>query len=71
MDYITVTEPGTGGDTMHVAGLVVTRKVSGYQLCVDGHGGIEDASGAPVASATVTLLATRPGKRHLQRVDPG
>ncbi|RKZ12888.1 hypothetical protein DRQ32_02740, partial [bacterium] len=59
VDYITVTEPG-GGDGMHVASLVVTRKVAGPNVNGIGTVKIEDAGGAPVANATVTMLVTGP-----------
>ncbi len=52
--YITVTEPGAGG-TMHVADIVVSRKVAGPNntgLCAVT---VVDAGGAPVASATVSV----------------
>lgn len=60
LDYVTVTEPGTGGDTMHVAALTVTRKSAGPNDSGIATVRIEDASGAAVANATVTLLATGP-----------
>ena len=60
LDYITVTEPGTGGDTMHVADLVITRKVAGPNVNGIATVTIHDANSAAVASATVTLLATGP-----------
>jgi PKD repeat protein len=59
-DYITVTEPGTGGDTMHVASLVVTRKVAGPNINGVGTVTIRDSGGAPVANATVTMVVTGP-----------
>lgn len=60
VDYITVTEPSTGGDTMHVAALVVSRKSAGPNDSGVATVTIEDVNDAPVANATVTLLATGP-----------
>ena len=59
-DFITVTEPGTGGDAAHVASIAVTRKSAGPNDSGQATVVIVDAGGAPVANATVTGLFTGP-----------
>ena len=58
--YITVSEPGTGGDALHVASIVVSRKAAGPNVSGLATVVIQDASGAPVANATVTGVFTGP-----------
>jgi PKD repeat protein len=53
--YITVTEPGTGGDTMHVASMTVGRKVAGPNNNGTCQVIVVDDGGAAVASATVIV----------------
>lgn len=53
--YITVTEPGSGGTSMHVASMSVTRIKSGpnyYGVCVVS---VLDDDGQPVSGANVTV----------------
>ncbi len=59
-DYITVTEPGTGGDTMHVDAMVVTRKNAGPNVSGLCDVTVVDAGGQPVANATVTVTHDGP-----------
>ena len=56
--YITVTEPGTGGSTMHVDSIVVSRVISGRKYYGHASVTIVDGSGAPVSGASVTGLLT-------------
>lgn len=56
--YINVTEPGTGGDTMHVGDIVVTRVQSGRKYYGRAVVSIVDDGGAAVAGATVTGVFT-------------
>ncbi len=58
MDYITVTEPGTGGDTMHVADITVYLVQSGRKYYVRSEVTVVDDGGAPVSGATVTGAVT-------------
>jgi PKD repeat protein len=60
VDYITVTEPGTGGTTMHVDAMLVSRQKSGpnyYGVCDVT---ILDDGGQPVDGATVTAAYDGP-----------
>ena len=53
--YITVTEPGSGGTTMHVSAMTVSRAKSGPNylgVCVVT---VVDDGGAPLGGATVTV----------------
>ncbi len=56
--YITVTEPGSGGAAMHVAGITVSRVLSGRKYYGRAVITMEDDQGAPVSGATVTALYT-------------
>nr|MEE4266491.1 S8 family serine peptidase [Candidatus Krumholzibacteria bacterium] len=52
--YITVTEPSTGGDTMHVAAISVYTVLSGRKYYGRAQITVVDDGGAPVSGATVT-----------------
>jgi PKD repeat protein len=54
-DLITVTEPGGGGDTMHVGAMAVSRKNAGPNVSGLCDVTVVDAGDQPVASATVTV----------------
>ncbi|MBU8869269.1 MAG: S8 family serine peptidase [Gemmatimonadales bacterium] len=56
--YITVTEPGTGGDTLHVSSINVYRVLSGRKYYGEAAITILDDGGSPVPGATVTALYT-------------
>ncbi len=56
--YITVTEPGTGGSTMHVDSILVSRVISGRKYYGHASVTIVDGSGAPVSGASVMGLLT-------------
>ncbi|MEN8005743.1 MAG: PKD domain-containing protein [Candidatus Krumholzibacteriota bacterium] len=63
--YITVTEPGSGGSTMYVSDIAVSRKVAGPNntgLCSVT---IVDDGGAPAAGATVTVSYDGPNSGTL------
>jgi PKD repeat protein len=53
--YITVTEPGTGGDTMHVADMNVTNGRSGPNTLGICNVTVADDGGQPVGGAAVTV----------------
>jgi len=59
-DFITVTEPGTGGDTMHVAAMAVSRKNAGPNVSGLCSVTIVDAGGQAVSDATVTVAFDGP-----------
>jgi len=65
VDYITVTEPGQGGDTMHVAAIAVSRKAAGPNISGLCSVTIVDAAGSPVGSATVTVSFDGPSSGTL------
>jgi PKD repeat protein len=59
VDYITVTEPSSGG-TMYVYNIVVTRKNAGPNCSGIGTVYVYDSNNQPVANATVYATATGP-----------
>ena len=67
-NYITVTEPGTGGGGMHVDDIVVTRIISGRKYYGGAVVTIVDEGGAAVSGATVTGTMTGPGTETLSGV---
>ena len=60
VDYITVTEPGTGGDAAHVDAIVVSRKTAGPNVSGLCDVTVVDGGGLPVANATVTVTYDGP-----------
>ena len=59
-DYIDVREPGTGGDSMHVADLECYRVPAGRQYYIYFRVVINDDFGDPVPNATVSITVTEP-----------
>jgi len=57
-NYINVTDPGGGGDTMYVAAMTATRYVTGRNISGRCTVSLADDGGGAVASATVTVSYT-------------
>ena len=70
-DYITVTEPGTGGNTMYVSAMTVGRKVAGPNNNGTCSVSVVDDGGAAVDGATVTVTYDGPNSGTLSGTTSG
>jgi PKD repeat protein len=64
-DYITVTEPGSGGNTMYVSAMTVGRKIAGPNNNGTCTVDVVDDGGAAVDGATVTVTYDGPNSGTL------